>query len=340
MAGAIAGVCDIVSRLNRIRGQGYWMKIEKISLSIAQACAVAALGIFLLPLYASVAHASVAAPGEGLVVFHRADVMKGKAIRFDIKQDGRPIGRLSAGDTMEVPLAPGTYTFSVSAISVDGYDTITLNVEAGKTYSVQGEILWGWPAGRAKFSTVTESGTASVSPKSPATVPEATSPRPSMSADDAGRVGLRNFVGDWNMRMWSLAADGSELEGRGVAKAMLEGDNAVSIVITEFDAPDFPIATGGGRVLIAYEAGRGFSLQTNFQYSDEILKLTGGYEAESNKYVFYLVGGPGGQTATGIERTSVRLEIRALDMRSWTADTFADVDGRSTQVQSTRFSRR
>jgi len=43
--------------------------------------------------------------------------------------------------------------------------------------------------------------------------------------------------------------------------------------------------------------------------------------------------------ATGIERTSVRLEIRSLDTRSWIAGTFAQLDSQSTQVQSSRFSR-
>lgn len=327
------------------------MTRKRMALFVAQVCMLFALGFVLWPLHSSVAYAAEAGPGEGLVVFHRANSMKGKAVRFNIEQDGRPIGQLLAGTTLEVPLAPGTYTFSVSGVSLDGQDYITLNVEAGKTYSVQGEILWGWPAGRPKFSDVSESGIAA----SPASVPPASAqptPMPaaapaaaassqgSMSANDVGRIGLRNFVGDWNIRMWSLAADGRELEGKGVAQGTPEGDNAVRIVISEFEAPEFPDATGGGRVLIAYDPGRGFSLETDFRHSNEVLKLTGGYQADSTTYVFYLVGGPGGQTATGIERTSVRLEIRSLDTRSWVADTYAHVDGQSTQVQSTRFSRR
>lgn len=324
------------------------MKRNKMALFVRQACAAFALAVVVAPFHGSISHASGAGPDEGLVVFTRAGGMKGKGVRFDIKQDGRPIGQLSSGTTLEVALSPGTYTFSVSGISLDGQDTITLNVEAGKTYSVQGEVLWGWPAGRPRFTNVSESGTASQSTSIPpaSAAPEPTTAsaapgyHPSARASDAGRLGLRNFAGDWTMKMWSLAADGRELEGKGIAKGVLEGDNAVRITISEFDAPEFPDATGGGRVLIAYEPGKGFSLETNFRYSDEVLKLTGGYQAESNKYIFYLVGGPGGQTATGIERTSVRLEIRSLDRRSWIADTFAQVDGQSIRVQSTRFSRR
>lgn len=97
-------------------------------------------------LQGSTVHAAQAGADEGLVVFHRANVMKGKAILFNIEQDGRPIGQLRAGTTLEVPLAPGTYTFTVRAPSIDGMDYLTLSIEAGKTYSVEGEILWGWPA--------------------------------------------------------------------------------------------------------------------------------------------------------------------------------------------------
>lgn len=167
-------------------------------------------------MHGAVVLAAQAGPDEGLVVFHRANEMAGKAIRFNLEQEGRPAGQLLAGTTLEIPLAPGTYTFTVRAPSIDGMDYLTLNIEAGK----------------------------------------------------------------------------------------------------------------------------GFSLETDLGYSDEVLRLTGGYEADSDKYIFYLIGGAGGQTATGIDRTSVRLEIRSLDRNAWEAITYAHVDGKSTQVQSSRFLRR
>ena len=70
-------------------------------------------------------------PGQGEVIFHRADVMKGKAVRFNLSQDGRPIGYLLAGTEIVVSLDPGTYTFTASAPSLDGTDQLTLTVEAG-----------------------------------------------------------------------------------------------------------------------------------------------------------------------------------------------------------------
>ena len=315
----------------------------------ARVVAALVIGLAFWSPHGSFVFAAEVGPDQGLVIFHRASSMKGKAIRFNIEQNGVPIGQLLSGSTLEVPLAPGSYSFTVRAPSVDGMDYLTLNVEAGVTYQVEGEILWGWPAGRPKFSNVSQSGAPTQPASAPtadrqptqvaATAPAAAASRPSVSAEEAGRLGLRNFAGDWNVRMWSLASNGNELEGRGTAQGTLEGDNAVQIEFTTFEAPDFPDAIGGGRVLIAHEAGRGFSLETHLGYTDEVLRLTGGYMADSNRYVFYLVGGPGGDTATGIERTSVRLEIRTLDTRSWVAETFAHVDGQSTQVQSTRFAR-
>jgi len=58
---------------------------------------VAALPLFSMP--ASTVAAEVG-PDQGLVVFHRKKSMKGKAIRFNIEQDGRLIGQLLSGSTI------------------------------------------------------------------------------------------------------------------------------------------------------------------------------------------------------------------------------------------------
>ena len=140
--------------------------------------------------------------------------------------------------------------------------------------------------------------------------------------------------------MWSLTSDGNELEGRGVAQGTLEDGDRIRISLSEFDAPDFPEPTGGAQAFLTYAKGKGIILEVHRSQKDEILRFTGNFQNGSNSYVFYLVGGKGGQTVTGIDGVSVRLEIRMLDRRSWVAETFAHVDGQTTQVQSTRFSRR
>ena len=296
----------------------------------------------------STALAQEAGPGEGLVIFSREDKLKGKAIRFNVKIDGSSDFQLPAGTTIQKALPVGSHTFTVSSPSVDGQDFLTIDVQEGWTYHIEGSVLWGWPAGRAKFKLVSESGPApgSLPARSNANVlagaalgaaATPSGPASPRSAEESGRLGLRNFVGDWDLAMWSLATDGSRLEGHGVAQGAAEG-NGTRITITEFSAPAFPAATGGGQVRLAYEEGKGFTLESWFKHSNEILKFTGRYEADTGRYTFFNFGG-GGETATGVPRLSVRVEIRAIDIATWVAETYSSVDGQSLLVQSYRFSR-
>jgi len=94
---------------------------------------------------------------KGLVVFYRVKRAKGAAIRFQITDmSGASVGNLSNGTMIYQYYEPGPRTFDVRTPSVDGSDLITLDIVAGETYFVQGEILWGWPAGRPKFSRPSE----------------------------------------------------------------------------------------------------------------------------------------------------------------------------------------
>lgn len=317
------------------------------------------------PTFGTIVLAAQAGPDQGLVVFTREDKFKGKAIRFNINVNGSPSLQLLAGSTIELPLPAGTHTFSVYSPSLDGQDSITINVQAGWTYYVEGYTLLGWPTGRPKFRFVSETP-ASASPSGPSSVSanaasdqgaanlstlagaalgsvataSTAGGQPERTAEERGRIGLRNFAGDWNLDMWSLAPDGTRLEGRGLANGVAEGAGAARIEITDFAAAAFPTATGGGRVLIAHEPGKGFTLESAFRHSGETLKFSGQYQAETGRYVFYQWGGAGGETATGVPRSSVRVEIRSLDVATWVADTYSSIDGQSVQVQSYRFTRR
>lgn len=308
------------------------------------------LAVFGIPTFHSpVALAQEAGPGEGLVVFTRDDKFAGKAIRFNININGAPSLQLLAGSTVRQPMPVGTHTFSVYTPSLDGQDSITIDVQEGWTYDVEGYVRMGWPAGRAKFRLVSKSGPGpGAVPARPgadalagAALGAVTAPSggvPTRSAEERGRLGLRNFVGDWDVEMWSLAGDGSQLEGRGVAQAVAEGDGT-RITFTEFSAPAFPAATGGGQVLVAFREGKGFTLESWFKHSNELLKFTGRYEADTGRYVFFNFG-RAGETATGLPSQSVRVEIRSVDIASWVADTYSSVEGQSVQVQSYRFTRR
>lgn len=95
---------------------------------------------------------------NGTIVFFREKKAKGAAIRFSINDHaGAVIGSLSNGTVIRKELAPQEYTFTVRSPSVDGQDSITVKVTPGTTIYIKGEILWGWPAGRPKFTLTPES---------------------------------------------------------------------------------------------------------------------------------------------------------------------------------------
>jgi len=308
--------------------------------------ALAILGI-LIALPAPTPVSAEATPGQALVVFHRPNKMKWKAARFNVEQDGVPVGQLLAGTELAVTLDPGTYTFTGRATSFDGTDYLTLTVEAGKTYRVKGEVLASWPVGRPKFTDVKESGVATEPVAAPAAsgeqAPALAAPQPATAGNlpaerngEAARLGLKNFAGEWRMDMWSLAADGRRLEGTGSATGTLVGDYAVRITIDDFNAPDVPDATGGGEVLIAQHPEKGLSLESDLRVADRKLKLTGQFD--TGKYVFYLFAG-GGETVTGVKRSSLRIEVHSTGGDEWVAGTYASFEGNTTQVQSVRFTR-
>lgn len=125
--------------------------MKKTKLSLLLVSLVVVLSVFSMPVLAEIIPA--AKPDKGLVIFYRISKMKGKAIRFEISDRSKgSIGNLSNGTIIQKDMEPGEHTFTVRSPSFDGQDSITLNVETGKIFYVKGEILWGWPAGRSKFT--------------------------------------------------------------------------------------------------------------------------------------------------------------------------------------------
>ena len=92
-------------------------------------------------------------PDKALVVFFRAKKFSGGAIQFNVKDSDKHYGPLKSGTMMKVYVEPGEHTFFSQVISADA---ITLNIEAGKTYYVQGIVKVGALAGRPKFKEVDE----------------------------------------------------------------------------------------------------------------------------------------------------------------------------------------
>lgn len=92
-------------------------------------------------------------PDKGLVVFYRVKSFKGGAIRFNVQHSQGVIGTLGNGTFVYTYLEPGQHQFWSQVIS---QDSITLTVEAGKTYYVKGEAKMGVYAGRPSFTQVSD----------------------------------------------------------------------------------------------------------------------------------------------------------------------------------------
>ena len=91
---------------------------------------------------------------QGLVVFYRSKSFKAGAIKFTVKDSRGEYGQLTNGSIISVNVESGSNTFWSQVISSDA---ITIDVEEGKIYYVEGTVKMGALAGRPKFNLVEES---------------------------------------------------------------------------------------------------------------------------------------------------------------------------------------
>ncbi|MCZ6798820.1 MAG: hypothetical protein O7F15_03520 [Gammaproteobacteria bacterium] len=91
--------------------------------------------------------------GRGLVVFYRLGKFGGSAIRFNLNHSEGFMGQLLNDTWLYKSVGPGEQTFWSQVIS---QDSITIMVEAGKTYYVKGVVKMGVFAGRPTFIQVSE----------------------------------------------------------------------------------------------------------------------------------------------------------------------------------------
>jgi len=131
------------------------MHIKRLNFFLILLSLVIALSTFSTP--ALTANLPEVKADQGLIVFYRMSRMTGKAVRFNVRHADKLIGQLLSGTVLYKHLDPGEHTFWVQGISVDGQDFITINIEAGKAYYVNGKVLMGWPAGRPKFTQMSDS---------------------------------------------------------------------------------------------------------------------------------------------------------------------------------------
>lgn len=87
--------------------------------------------------------------GLGQVVFFRPSKMAGSAIGFKVREGDVELGKLRNGKYFVSNVEPGVHEYVVHS---EAKDILTLEVEAGETYYVQGTLTMGILAGRPNLS--------------------------------------------------------------------------------------------------------------------------------------------------------------------------------------------
>lgn len=91
-----------------------------------------------------------AAPeGKGQIVFFRPSKMMGAAIGFKVREGETELGKLRSGKYFVATVEAGTHEYVVHS---EAKDVLTMEVEAGETYYVQGTLSMGIMAGRPNLS--------------------------------------------------------------------------------------------------------------------------------------------------------------------------------------------
>ncbi len=87
--------------------------------------------------------------GMGQIVFFRPSRFAGGAIGFAVREGDTALGKLRSGNYFVTAVAPGTHVYTVHS---EAKDVLTMEVEAGETYYVEGTITMGFMVGRPNLS--------------------------------------------------------------------------------------------------------------------------------------------------------------------------------------------
>lgn len=93
--------------------------------------------------------APAAESGSGTVIFFRPSKFVGAAVGFKVRENGQELGKLRNGKYFVLTVAPGVHQYEVHS---EAKDILTLEVEAGQTYYVQGVLGIGIVAGRPNLT--------------------------------------------------------------------------------------------------------------------------------------------------------------------------------------------
>lgn len=108
--------------------------------------------------------AGISAPeaGKGQVVFFRPSKFVGAAIGYKVREGETELGKLRNGTYFVIQVEPGTHQYTVHS---EAKDVLTLEVDAGETYFVEGGVSMGVLAGRPNLSPSTSTAFAAIASK-------------------------------------------------------------------------------------------------------------------------------------------------------------------------------
>lgn len=87
--------------------------------------------------------------GKGQIVFFRPSKFVGAAVGFKVREGETELGKLRSGKYFVHVAEPGTHEYRVHG---ETKDVLTMEIEAGETYYVQGTLGLGIVAGRPNLS--------------------------------------------------------------------------------------------------------------------------------------------------------------------------------------------
>ena len=89
--------------------------------------------------------------GMGMIVFFRKKSLMGTGQWFNVREEGKALGKLSNGVWFAEPVSPGLHTYTAKT-EPQFKDSLKLRVDAGETYFVEGVLTKGVVLGVADLS--------------------------------------------------------------------------------------------------------------------------------------------------------------------------------------------
>ncbi len=157
------------------------------------------------------------------------------------------------------------------------------------------------------------------------------------TAGTAGKRHLDDFIGEWNLSIWALDAQGNRINANGKAKGVLESTEVAKIEVTDVKANGYDAVLSGVSIL-KYSPENGFEMENNSSVT-ETRKFVGEYVPENNLYQFYPSINKDGETITGVIRSNIRIELRVSGKNLITASTFSMKEGKEIKIQEYRFTK-